>query len=76
MCRLQRILGTQAVVNRAVIPRYTGVIQSFLESAEEFFMRGYQVHYYLFTQDPAAVPRVPLGPGRLLSIIPIQGYSQ
>lgn len=76
MRRLQRILGTRAVVNRAVIPRYTCFIQPFLESAEEFFMRGYQVHYYLFTQDPAAVPRVPLGPGRLLSIIPIQDYSQ
>ncbi|XP_076562480.1 LOW QUALITY PROTEIN: globoside alpha-1,3-N-acetylgalactosaminyltransferase 1-like [Arvicanthis niloticus] len=58
------------------VEKYTCFTQSFLESAEEFFIRGYQVHYYLFTQDPAAVPRVPLGPGRLLSIIPIRGYSQ
>ena len=58
------------------VTQYTCFIQRFLESAEEFFMRGYQVHYYLFTHDPTAVPRVPLGPGRLLSIIPIQGYSR
>ncbi|GAB1286146.1 Globoside alpha-1,3-N-acetylgalactosaminyltransferase 1 [Apodemus speciosus] len=58
------------------VGKYTCFIQPFLESAEEFFMRGYQVHYYLFTNDPAAVPRVPLGPGRLLSTIPIQRYSQ
>lgn len=56
--------------------RYTYFIRPFLESAEEFFMRGYQVHYYLFTHNPAAVPRVLLGPGRLLSIVPIQGHSR
>ncbi|XP_017704824.1 PREDICTED: globoside alpha-1,3-N-acetylgalactosaminyltransferase 1 isoform X4 [Rhinopithecus bieti] len=38
-------------------------------------MRGYQVHYYIFTDNPAAVPGVPLGPRRLLSTIPIQGHS-
>lgn len=58
------------------VGKYTCFIRPFLESAEKFFMRGYQVHYYLFTHDPAAVPKVPLGPGRLLSIIPIQGHSQ
>ncbi|XP_031510548.1 globoside alpha-1,3-N-acetylgalactosaminyltransferase 1 isoform X7 [Papio anubis] len=49
--------------------------QSFLESAEEFFMRGYRVHYYIFTDNPAAVPGILLGPHRLLSTIPIQGHS-
>ncbi|EAW88046.1 globoside alpha-1,3-N-acetylgalactosaminyltransferase 1 isoform 5 [Homo sapiens] len=38
-------------------------------------MRGYRVHYYIFTDNPAAVPGVPLGPHRLLSSIPIQGHS-
>ncbi|XP_031510543.1 globoside alpha-1,3-N-acetylgalactosaminyltransferase 1 isoform X3 [Papio anubis] len=54
---------------------YTHFIQSFLESAEEFFMRGYRVHYYIFTDNPAAVPGILLGPHRLLSTIPIQGHS-
>uniref|UniRef100_A0A2K5EEW9 N-acetyllactosaminide alpha-1,3-galactosyltransferase n=1 Tax=Aotus nancymaae TaxID=37293 RepID=A0A2K5EEW9_AOTNA len=58
-----------------IISRYTHFVQSFLESAEEFFMRGYRVHYYIFTDDPAAIPPVPLGPHRLLSTIPIQGHS-
>ncbi|XP_008561982.1 PREDICTED: globoside alpha-1,3-N-acetylgalactosaminyltransferase 1 isoform X1 [Galeopterus variegatus] len=57
------------------VGKYTLFVQHFLESAEEFFMRGYRVHYYVFTHDPAAIPRVPLGPGRLLSVIPIQGHS-
>ncbi|EDL93411.1 rCG45734 [Rattus norvegicus] len=49
-------------VTMFAVGKYTCFIQSFPKSAEEFFMRGYQVHYYLFTHDPAAVPRVPLGP--------------
>ncbi|XP_077904667.1 globoside alpha-1,3-N-acetylgalactosaminyltransferase 1 isoform X8 [Ictidomys tridecemlineatus] len=49
--------------------------EHFLDSAEEFFMRGYRVHYYIFTHDPAAIPRVPLGAGRLLSIIPVRRHS-
>ncbi|XP_035963993.1 globoside alpha-1,3-N-acetylgalactosaminyltransferase 1 isoform X2 [Halichoerus grypus] len=56
--------------------RYTQFIQHFLESAERFFMQGYRVRYYVFTNDPAAVPRVPLGPGRSLSTIPIQKHSR
>uniref|UniRef100_A0A2K6FLQ6 Globoside alpha-1,3-N-acetylgalactosaminyltransferase 1 (FORS blood group) n=1 Tax=Propithecus coquereli TaxID=379532 RepID=A0A2K6FLQ6_PROCO len=57
------------------VGKYTCFVQHFLESAEKFFMRGYRVYYYIFTHDPAAIPRVSLGPGRLLSIIPIQGNS-
>ncbi|KAM5260005.1 globoside alpha-1,3-N-acetylgalactosaminyltransferase 1 isoform 2-T3 [Hipposideros larvatus] len=51
--------------------KHTHFVQRFLESAERFFMRGYRVCYYIFTDDPKAIPRVPLGPGRLLSVIPI-----
>ncbi|XP_007942379.1 globoside alpha-1,3-N-acetylgalactosaminyltransferase 1 [Orycteropus afer afer] len=57
------------------VGRYTHFVQHFLESAEAFFMRGYRVYYYIFTNDLQAMPHVPLGPGRLLSVIPIQGYS-
>ncbi|XP_006894490.1 PREDICTED: globoside alpha-1,3-N-acetylgalactosaminyltransferase 1 [Elephantulus edwardii] len=58
------------------VGRYVHFIQHFLESAEAFFMQGYLVHYYVFTDNPAAIPRVPLGPGRLLSVIPILGYPR
>ncbi|XP_020926703.1 globoside alpha-1,3-N-acetylgalactosaminyltransferase 1 isoform X7 [Sus scrofa] len=39
-------------------------------------MQGYRVHYYIFTSDPGAVPGVPLGPGRLLSVIAIRRPSR
>ncbi|XP_032334638.1 globoside alpha-1,3-N-acetylgalactosaminyltransferase 1 isoform X3 [Camelus ferus] len=57
------------------VGKYTQFVQHFLESAERFFMQGYRVRYYVFTDDPTALPRVPLGPGRLLSIVPIKRHS-
>ncbi|XP_073078288.1 globoside alpha-1,3-N-acetylgalactosaminyltransferase 1 isoform X13 [Manis javanica] len=56
--------------------RYTSFVQPFLESAEQFFMQGYWVCYYIFTDSPAAIPRVPLGPGRRLSVLHIQKNSR
>ncbi|XP_072878164.1 globoside alpha-1,3-N-acetylgalactosaminyltransferase 1 isoform X2 [Chlorocebus sabaeus] len=72
---LQPVAWSQYPQPKLLEHRYTHFIQSFLESAEEFFMRGYRVHYYIFTDNPAAVPGVPLGHHRLLSTIPIQGHS-
>jgi hypothetical protein len=71
----KRCLAGTAIDDRIVLTRYTQFVQHFLESAELFFMRGYQAHYYIFTHDPTAIPRVPLGPGRLLSVLPIQGHT-
>lgn len=58
------------------VGKYTHFVQHFLESAERFFMHGYRVCYYVFTDDPTAIPQVPLGPGRRLGIIPIQRHSR
>ncbi|KAF6125096.1 hypothetical protein HJG60_009644 [Phyllostomus discolor] len=58
------------------VGKYTHFVPRFLESAERFFMQGYQVRYYVFTDDPAAIPRVPLGPGRTLGIVPIRKYPR
>uniref|UniRef100_A0A7N5JM22 Alpha 1,3-galactosyltransferase 2 n=1 Tax=Ailuropoda melanoleuca TaxID=9646 RepID=A0A7N5JM22_AILME len=40
----------------------------FLETAERHFMVGQRVLYYVFTERPAAVPRVALAPGRRLRV--------
>ncbi|XP_059233161.1 alpha-1,3-galactosyltransferase 2 isoform X2 [Mustela nigripes] len=40
----------------------------FLETAERHFMLGQRVVYYVFTERPAAVPRVALAPGRRLRV--------
>ncbi|XP_004372033.1 alpha-1,3-galactosyltransferase 2 isoform X1 [Trichechus manatus latirostris] len=40
----------------------------FLETAEQHFMVGQRVVYYVFTERPAAVPHVALGEGRQLRV--------
>ncbi|TUR04355.1 Globoside alpha-1,3-N-acetylgalactosaminyltransferase 1 [Bagarius yarrelli] len=49
--------------------RYTRFLKDFLESAEENFMLGYRVHYFLFTDHPEWVPNLILGAGRQLTKI-------
>lgn len=44
-------------------------LKAFLESAEQHFMVGYRVHYYLFTDHPNEVPVVTLGEGRQLTVL-------
>ncbi|XP_069901766.1 globoside alpha-1,3-N-acetylgalactosaminyltransferase 1 isoform X3 [Globicephala melas] len=58
------------------VGKYTQFVQRFLESAEQFFMQGFRVHYYVFTNEPTAVPRVRLGSSRLVSIIPVLRHSR
>ncbi|KAM8788421.1 alpha-1,3-galactosyltransferase 2 [Rhynchonycteris naso] len=40
----------------------------FLETAEQHFMVGQRVVYYVFTERPSAVPRLSLGPDRQLRV--------
>ncbi|KAI7790454.1 globoside alpha-1 [Triplophysa rosa] len=43
-------------------------LKDFLESAEAHYFVGYRVHYYLFTDQPEAVPNVKLGEERKLIV--------
>ncbi|XP_046695871.1 globoside alpha-1,3-N-acetylgalactosaminyltransferase 1-like isoform X2 [Silurus meridionalis] len=49
--------------------KYVRFLKDFLESAEQHFMVGYPVHYYLFTDLPNEVPEVNLGEERQLTVI-------
>ncbi|XP_027001348.2 globoside alpha-1,3-N-acetylgalactosaminyltransferase 1-like isoform X2 [Tachysurus fulvidraco] len=49
--------------------KYVRFLKDFLESAEQHFMVGYQVHYYLFTDRPDEVPMITLRSGRQLTKI-------
>ncbi|KAM5330125.1 globoside alpha-1,3-N-acetylgalactosaminyltransferase 1 [Glossophaga mutica] len=73
---IYRPLNLTVGLTAFAVGKYTRFVRHFLESAERFFMQGHQVCYYIFTDDPAAIPRVPLGPGRTLSIVPIQKHPR
>ncbi|XP_028615722.1 alpha-1,3-galactosyltransferase 2 isoform X2 [Grammomys surdaster] len=47
-------------------------LEHFLVSAEQHFMVGQNVVYYVFTDRPEAVPYVALGQGRRLRVKPVQ----
>ncbi|XP_047664926.1 histo-blood group ABO system transferase-like [Tachysurus fulvidraco] len=49
--------------------KYVRFLKDLLESAEQHFMVGYRVHYYIFTDLPDEVPAVTLGEGRQLKVI-------
>ncbi|XP_067296320.1 globoside alpha-1,3-N-acetylgalactosaminyltransferase 1, like 1 [Pseudorasbora parva] len=48
--------------------KYTCFIKDFLESAEENYFVGFRVHYYLFTDQPEAVPEVKMGENHHLTV--------
>ncbi|XDV21072.1 hypothetical protein PO909_026253 [Leuciscus waleckii] len=48
--------------------KYTRFLKDFLESAEEHYFVGFRVHYYLFTDQPGAVPEVKMGENHHLTL--------
>ncbi|KAL6035297.1 hypothetical protein STEG23_024880, partial [Scotinomys teguina] len=46
------------------LKNYTVYSEHFLRSVETFFMEGHRVNYYIFTDQPHTVPRIPLHEGR------------
>ncbi|XP_076879348.1 globoside alpha-1,3-N-acetylgalactosaminyltransferase 1-like [Brachyhypopomus gauderio] len=58
------------------VGKYVQFLKDFLESAESYFMLGYRVHYYVFTDQPEAVPMVMLGSDRRLTNIKIPGSNR
>ncbi|XP_074187405.1 histo-blood group ABO system transferase isoform X13 [Rhinolophus sinicus] len=58
------------------IKKYMAFLKLFLETAEEHFMVGHKVNYYVFTDRPADVPRVPLRGGRRLLVLEAPGAAR
>ncbi|XP_066222868.1 histo-blood group ABO system transferase isoform X1 [Saccopteryx leptura] len=58
------------------IKKYVVFLKLFLETAEEHFMVGHNVNYYIFTDRPADVPQVPLRPGRRVVVLQVPGAAR
>ncbi|KAI5089619.1 globoside alpha-1,3-N-acetylgalactosaminyltransferase 1, like 3 isoform X2, partial [Silurus meridionalis] len=58
------------------VGKYVRFLKDLLESAEQHFMVGYRVHYYIFTDLPHEVPVLTLGEGRRLKIMKTAGSSR
>nr|XP_025034019.1 histo-blood group ABO system transferase-like isoform X1 [Pelodiscus sinensis] len=57
-------------------PRYVVFLKNLLETAETYFMVGYKVNYYIFTDRPQEVPKVELKEGRKVVVLQMQNYSR
>ncbi|XP_051530734.1 histo-blood group ABO system transferase 2-like [Myxocyprinus asiaticus] len=56
--------------------KYTRFLKDFLESAEQHYFVGFQVHYYLFTDQPEVVPEVKLGDKHRLTVRKVPGLNR
>ncbi|XP_026181134.1 globoside alpha-1,3-N-acetylgalactosaminyltransferase 1-like isoform X2 [Mastacembelus armatus] len=50
------------------VGKYTIFLKNFLETAEQHFFVGFQVHVYVFTDRPLDVPQVKMSAGRQLTV--------
>ncbi|XP_068193682.1 globoside alpha-1,3-N-acetylgalactosaminyltransferase 1-like isoform X2 [Antennarius striatus] len=50
------------------VGKYVQFLKNFLETAEQFFFVGFDVHVYVFTDQPDAIPDVRIADGRQLTV--------
>uniref|UniRef100_A0A8C4N3G3 Uncharacterized protein n=1 Tax=Equus asinus asinus TaxID=83772 RepID=A0A8C4N3G3_EQUAS len=70
-----RLQNTTIGLTVFAVKRYVTYLKRFLETAERHFMVGYKVNYYIFTDRPDHVPRIPLQKGRQMVIFKFRSYS-
>lgn len=71
-----RLRNTTIGLTVFAIKKYVVFLKLFLETAEQHFMVGHKVTYYVFTDRPADVPQVPLGAGRKLVVLTVRNYTR
>ncbi|KAI1886699.1 hypothetical protein AGOR_G00198480 [Albula goreensis] len=58
------------------VGKYTRFLRDFLSTAEQHYMVGLKVHYYIFTDQPSQVPEVALPPGREVTVIQVPKFNR
>lgn len=71
-----RLQNTTIGLTVFAIKKYVVFLKLFLETAEQHFMVGHKVTYYVFTDRPGDVPQVHLGTGRRLVVLTVRNYSR
>ncbi|KAM4020525.1 histo-blood group ABO system transferase-like isoform 2-T2 [Anomaloglossus baeobatrachus] len=58
------------------IKKYVMFLQKFIETAEQFFMVGHKVNYYVFTDRVGEIPNFTLAEGRRLVVLEVPAYKR
>ncbi|XP_053329258.1 histo-blood group ABO system transferase-like [Spea bombifrons] len=70
--------GVRVGLTVFAIKKYTSFVKTFIETAEEFFMLGHNVTYYIFTDRVEDIDQanIALKDGRKLIILKVQSYQR
>uniref|UniRef100_A0A8D0HF56 ABO, alpha 1-3-N-acetylgalactosaminyltransferase and alpha 1-3-galactosyltransferase n=1 Tax=Sphenodon punctatus TaxID=8508 RepID=A0A8D0HF56_SPHPU len=71
-----RLRNISVGVTVFAIKKYVVFLQKFLETAEEYFVVGHKVNYYIFTDRPDEVPSVALKEGRNIVVLKVPNYAR
>uniref|UniRef100_A0A671Y541 Globoside alpha-1,3-N-acetylgalactosaminyltransferase 1-like n=1 Tax=Sparus aurata TaxID=8175 RepID=A0A671Y541_SPAAU len=58
------------------VGKYTRFLEAFLQTGEKYFMVGFRVTYYIFTDHKEEVPNIDLGEGRKISLLDIPSATR
>ncbi|XP_030638558.1 globoside alpha-1,3-N-acetylgalactosaminyltransferase 1-like [Chanos chanos] len=58
------------------VGKYVRFLKDFLQTAEKHYFLGFCVHYYIFTDQPEAIPAVTLAPNRTLTPVKIPSSNR
>lgn len=72
-----KLAGSSVALTVFAVGRYLDAyLRKFLDSAEEHFMWGLPVTYFVFTDRPEEVPALELGVHRDLEVLPVQRHKR
>ncbi|KAM4695617.1 histo-blood group ABO system transferase-like [Rhinophrynus dorsalis] len=69
-------MGVRVGITVFAIKKYVDFIKTFIETAEQFFMVGHKVNYYVFTDRINDVPNITLKEERGLVILEVPSYQR
>ncbi|XP_036950721.1 globoside alpha-1,3-N-acetylgalactosaminyltransferase 1-like [Acanthopagrus latus] len=58
------------------VGKYTRFLEAFLQTGEKYFMVGFRVTYYIFTDHKEEVPKIDLAEGRKISLVDIPSATR
>uniref|UniRef100_A0A4W6G2I5 Globoside alpha-1,3-N-acetylgalactosaminyltransferase 1, like 5 n=1 Tax=Lates calcarifer TaxID=8187 RepID=A0A4W6G2I5_LATCA len=58
------------------VGKYTRFLEGFLVSGEKYFLVDFRVTYYIFTDHEKEVPKIKLGKGRNITVLPIPSATR
>uniref|UniRef100_A0A3Q1HG77 Globoside alpha-1,3-N-acetylgalactosaminyltransferase 1-like n=1 Tax=Acanthochromis polyacanthus TaxID=80966 RepID=A0A3Q1HG77_9TELE len=68
---IYRRMNPRVAVVVLAVGKYTRFLKGFLESGEKYFLVGFRVTYYIFTDNEQDVPNVKLTKGRKITVLPV-----